>query len=107
MLDSLARFVYRRRRFVAVGAVAFLVVAAGFGNGVASQLDPYGADDPATDSVKAHNLLTDHGYRPRPGDRLQPVHLPPLPRGARQAGSRLAWGRRARGALGGASRDHA
>jgi uncharacterized membrane protein YdfJ with MMPL/SSD domain len=64
MLDSLARFVYRRRRFVAVGAVAFFVVAAGFGSGVASHLDPYGADDSATDSVKADNLLTDHGYRP-------------------------------------------
>jgi len=64
MLDSLARFVYRRRRFVAIGAVAFFVVAAGFGSGVASHLDPYGADDPATDSVKADNLLTDHGYRP-------------------------------------------
>ncbi len=64
MLDSLARFVYRRRRFVAVCAVAFFVVAAGFGSGVASHLDPYGADDPATDSVKADNLLQDHGYRP-------------------------------------------
>ena len=31
---------------------------------MASHLDPYGADDPATDSVKADNLLTDHGYRP-------------------------------------------
>jgi len=64
MLDSLARFVYRRRRFVAAGAVVFFLVAAGIGSGVASHLDPYGADDPATDSVKADNLLTDHGYRP-------------------------------------------
>jgi uncharacterized membrane protein YdfJ with MMPL/SSD domain len=64
MLDSLARFVYRRRRFVAIGAVVFFLVAAGLGSGVASHLDPYGADDPATDSVKADNLLTDHGYRP-------------------------------------------
>src|SRR3954447_11370917 len=64
MLDSLARFVYRRRRLVAVGAVVFFVVAGGFGGSVASHLDPYGADDPATDSVKADNLLTDHGYRP-------------------------------------------
>ena len=64
MLDSLARFVYRRRRFVAVGAVVFFLVAAGIGSGVASHLDPYGADDPATDSVKADNLLTDQGYRP-------------------------------------------
>jgi uncharacterized membrane protein YdfJ with MMPL/SSD domain len=64
MLDSLARFVYRRRRFVAVGAVVFFLVAGAVGGSVASHLDPYGADDPATDSVKADNLLTDHGYRP-------------------------------------------
>src|SRR3954454_11041830 len=64
MLDSLARFVYRRRRFVAVGAVAFFVVAGAIGGSVASHLDPYGADDPATDSVQADNLLRDHGYRP-------------------------------------------
>src|SRR3954454_18510193 len=64
MLDSLARFVYRRRRLVAVGAVVFFVVAGGFGGSVASHLDPYGADDPATDSVKADNLLKDNGYRP-------------------------------------------
>jgi uncharacterized membrane protein YdfJ with MMPL/SSD domain len=64
MLDSLARFVYRRRRAVALGAVVFFFVAAGVGGSVASHLDPYGADDPATDSVKADNLLTDHGYRP-------------------------------------------
>src|SRR3954452_16164876 len=64
MLDSLARFVYRRRRLVAVGAVVFFVVAGGFGGSVASHLDPYGADDPATDSVEADNLLQEHGYRP-------------------------------------------
>src|SRR5919197_6441549 len=64
MLDSLARFVYRRRGLVAIGAVVFFVVAAGIGGSVASHLDPYGADDPATDSVKADNLLTDRGYRP-------------------------------------------
>src|SRR3954447_10843858 len=63
MLDSLARFVYRRRRLVAVGAVVFFVVAGGFGGSVASHLDPYGADDPATDSVKADNLLQGHGFR--------------------------------------------
>src|SRR4051812_40367485 len=64
MLDSLARFVYRRRRLVAVGAVVFFVVAGGFGGSVASHLDPYGADDPATESVKADDLLQAHGYRP-------------------------------------------
>ena len=30
---------------------------------VADRLDPYGADDPATESVKADNLLEDAGYR--------------------------------------------
>jgi uncharacterized membrane protein YdfJ with MMPL/SSD domain len=64
MLDGLARFIYRYRRLVAVGAVVFFVVAAGVGGSVASHLDPYGADDPATDSVQADDLLESHGYRP-------------------------------------------
>ena len=64
MLDSLARFVYRRRRLVGIGAAIFFVIAAAIGGSVASHLDPYGADDPATESVKANNLLQDRGYRP-------------------------------------------
>jgi uncharacterized membrane protein YdfJ with MMPL/SSD domain len=63
MLDSLARFVYRRRRLVAIGAAAFFVVAGAIGGSVASHLDPYGADDPATESVKADKLLESRGYR--------------------------------------------
>ena len=63
MLDSLARFVYRRRRVVAIGAAVFFVLAGAVGGSVASHLDPYGSDDPATDSVKAENLLKAHGYR--------------------------------------------
>jgi uncharacterized membrane protein YdfJ with MMPL/SSD domain len=64
MLDGLARFVYRHRRLVAVGAVVFFVVAVGVGGSVANHLDPYGADDPATDSVQADDLLEAHGYHP-------------------------------------------
>jgi uncharacterized membrane protein YdfJ with MMPL/SSD domain len=64
MLDGLARFVYKYRRLVAVGAVVFFVAAAGIGGSVANHLDPYGADDPATDSVRADDLLEAHGYRP-------------------------------------------
>jgi predicted RND superfamily exporter protein len=64
MLDGLARFVYRRRGWVAVGAIVFFVVGAGIGGSVAGHLDPYGADDPATESVQADELLQDHGYRP-------------------------------------------
>ena len=63
MLDSLARFVYRRRRLVAIGAAIFFVIAGAIGGSVASHLDPYGADDPATDSVKADNLLQARGFR--------------------------------------------
>jgi putative drug exporter of the RND superfamily len=64
MLDGLARFVYRRRAWVAIAAVVFFVVGAAIGASVASHLDPYGADDPATESVRADDLLQDHGYRP-------------------------------------------
>jgi len=63
MLDALARFVYRRRRIVAIGAAAFFLVAGGVGGSVADHLDPYGADDPDTESVKADNLLDQHGFR--------------------------------------------
>ncbi len=63
MLDALARFVYRRRRFVAVGGAAFFILAGAIGGSVASHLDPYGADDPATESVKADELLQGQGFR--------------------------------------------
>ena len=48
MLDGLARFVYRRRGWVAIGAVVFFLGAGAIGGSVANHLDPYGADDPAT-----------------------------------------------------------
>ena len=63
MLDRLARFVFRRRRAVAIAAVVFFFAAGAIGGGVASHLDPYGADDPATESVKANHLLEDAGDR--------------------------------------------
>jgi uncharacterized membrane protein YdfJ with MMPL/SSD domain len=63
MLDGLARFVYRRRRLVAIGAAVFFIIAGAVGGSVAGHLDPYGADDPATDSVKADNLLQERGFR--------------------------------------------
>jgi hypothetical protein len=64
MLDALARLVYRRRRPLAIGAAVFFLAAGAIGGSVASHLDPYGADDPATDSVRADELLEGRGFRP-------------------------------------------
>jgi uncharacterized membrane protein YdfJ with MMPL/SSD domain len=63
MFDALARLADRRAKRVAIGAAVAFVIAGALGGGVASRLDPYGADDPATETVKAGNLLEDSGYR--------------------------------------------
>jgi uncharacterized membrane protein YdfJ with MMPL/SSD domain len=44
-------------------AAVFFVIAGALGGGVASKLAPYGADDPATESVKATDRLAADGYR--------------------------------------------
>jgi uncharacterized membrane protein YdfJ with MMPL/SSD domain len=63
MFDALARLTDRRARRLALLAVAFFVVAGALGGSVASRLDPYGADDPATESVKAREALERAGFR--------------------------------------------
>src|SRR6266516_4030382 len=63
MFDALARFIYRRRRLIGIGAVAFFVLAIAIGHSVSKHLAPYGNDDPATKSVRADNLLKSKGYR--------------------------------------------
>jgi uncharacterized membrane protein YdfJ with MMPL/SSD domain len=55
VLDALATFLFRRRRVVLAVAVIGAAVAAALGAGVASRLSPYGANDPATQSVQATN----------------------------------------------------
>jgi uncharacterized membrane protein YdfJ with MMPL/SSD domain len=57
MFDAIARLAQRRPRRVVVVAVLAAVAAGAFGGGVAKHLYPYGADDPATASVKAKKLL--------------------------------------------------
>ena len=52
MLNALANLATRRSRTVVVAAVLASVLAGALGGGVASRLDPYGADDPATESVQ-------------------------------------------------------
>ncbi len=39
------------------------ILAGAVGGGVASRLDPYGADDPSTETVKAEERLQDAGLR--------------------------------------------
>jgi RND superfamily putative drug exporter len=63
MFDSLARLANGNARRVALFAVAFFVLAGALGGSVADRLDPYGADDPATETVKAMDRLEEAGLR--------------------------------------------
>ena len=63
MFDSLARLADGHARRVALIALAFFLLAAAVGGSVASRLDPYGADDPSTETVKARERLEDAGLR--------------------------------------------
>ncbi len=64
MFDSLARFADGKARRIGIFAILFFVLAGVLGGSVASRLDPYGADDPATETVKARERLEDAGLRP-------------------------------------------
>ena len=55
MFERLATFAYSNRRRVLFVAVIGAVTAGVFGTSVSSHLSPYGADDPATQSVQATN----------------------------------------------------
>jgi putative drug exporter of the RND superfamily len=55
MLGRLAAFLYAHRRAVLYATVIGAVVAGVFGSSVAQHLSPYGANDPATQSVQATN----------------------------------------------------
>ncbi len=63
MFDSLARFADGNARRIGIAAIALFLLAAAIGGSVASRLDPYGADDPATEAVKARERLEDAGLR--------------------------------------------
>ena len=63
MFDRLALLADRRGKTVVIVAVFMAIVAGMLGAGVADRLDPYGADDPATESVRAAERLQDAGYR--------------------------------------------
>jgi uncharacterized membrane protein YdfJ with MMPL/SSD domain len=63
MFDALARFADGNARRIAIAAVLLFLLAGAIGGSVASRLDPYGADDPATETVKAKEQLQDAGLR--------------------------------------------
>ena len=63
MLERLAELAERRGRRVVIVAVLLAIVAGALGAGVADRLDPYGADDPDTESVSAADRLEEAGYR--------------------------------------------
>jgi RND superfamily putative drug exporter len=64
MFDALARLANGSARRIGIAAILFFVLAGALGGSVASRLDPYGADDPATETVKARERLEDAGLRP-------------------------------------------
>jgi uncharacterized membrane protein YdfJ with MMPL/SSD domain len=63
MFDSLARLANGSARRIGLVAVGFFFLAAAIGGGVASKLDPYGAEDPSTETVKAMDRLQEAGLR--------------------------------------------
>ncbi len=62
-MERLARLIERRARLVVLVAATFFALSAALGAGVASRLDPFGVDDPATESVIADQRLEDAGFR--------------------------------------------
>jgi RND superfamily putative drug exporter len=63
MFDALARLADGHARRIGLLAIAFFLIAAAVGGSVANRLNPYGADDPATETVKAREQLQDAGLR--------------------------------------------
>jgi RND superfamily putative drug exporter len=63
MLTRLGSFLYARRRTVLSAAVTVAVIAGVFGGSVAQHLSPYGANDPASQSVQAANRFTAATHR--------------------------------------------
>jgi len=63
MFDALARLADRRARRVGLFAVAFFLLAGALGGSVAERLDPYGAEDPATEAIEARETLKQAGFK--------------------------------------------
>jgi uncharacterized membrane protein YdfJ with MMPL/SSD domain len=84
MLDALARLTTRHPKRVVAAALLAVVVAAFGSASVADRLDPYAADDPSTESVRADALLERAGV----GAGVDVVALVATPAGAESPGGR-------------------
>ena len=63
MFNALASLAQGHGKRTVIFAAVFFLIAGALGGGVASKLAPYGAEDPATESVKASDRLDTDGYR--------------------------------------------
>jgi uncharacterized membrane protein YdfJ with MMPL/SSD domain len=63
MMERLARLADRRAKRILGVAAVFFALAAALGAGVADRLDPFGADDPDTESAIADERLEQAGFR--------------------------------------------
>jgi uncharacterized membrane protein YdfJ with MMPL/SSD domain len=63
MFDSLARLANGKAKRVGLLALVFFLLAGAIGGAVADRLDPYGADDPGTETVRAMERLEAAGLR--------------------------------------------
>src|SRR5918994_1651184 len=63
MFNALASLAQRRGKRVVIAAIILFGVAGALGSSVADRLDPYGADDPETESIQANDRLEAAGYR--------------------------------------------
>jgi len=82
VFDALASLASRRPRRVVAVAALVAVGCAVLGGGVADRLGPYGADDPATDSVAAERLLERAGQLDPDAGLVAVVRTPGPPRSA-------------------------
>jgi uncharacterized membrane protein YdfJ with MMPL/SSD domain len=63
MFDALARLADGNARRIGLLALVFFLLAGALGGSVAERLDPYGADDPTTETVESKERLHDAGLR--------------------------------------------
>jgi uncharacterized membrane protein YdfJ with MMPL/SSD domain len=63
MFDFLARLANAKAKWVGLAALVFFLLAGGIGGSVADRLDPYGAEDPSTETVRAMDRLEEAGLR--------------------------------------------